>query len=185
MVSGSMTLDDKEVIAMLDRLNGPEVKKAAIEALRKGGNVLKKQTDANFKATGIRMKTRNKVTIKKKDGKKKTKIRRIATVKVIKKDLMVKVHIMSDYRVKWFEKGTTERHTKGYSYRNNSNKVRKKVGRWGFVYNRKGKGRRTGRIGAKWFFRDAQSQTESKIFNDINKYLSSAIVKIANKKGGI
>ena len=174
-----MKVDDRQVIMMFNRLTGPEAKKAELIALRNSGNILKKKTDENFKSTGINMELRRKEQITKKNGKTVNKIRRIATVKVIKKDMIVKVHIMSDFRVKFFEKGTKKRHTKGYRYRNEEHVYRK--GRRKY-YKKDGKGRNTGSIKPRWFFRDAQSQTERKIFDNMDKELSKAIVKIANKK---
>lgn len=179
----SLQVDGKQVFDMLDSLSGPDLKKAQLMALRNSANILRRQTDQNFKKTGIGMDLRRKQTIKRKDGKEVTKIRRIATVKVVRKDMIAKVHILSDYRVKWFEMGTKVRHTKGYKYRTDENKRYKKVGRWGFVFERTGKGRRTGHINSYGFFKQAQEQTERKIFENIKRETTKAIQKIANKKG--
>lgn len=174
-----LKFDDKQIMMMLDNLSGPELKKAGLSALRAGGNILKKRTDENFKRTGIKMDLQRKEKITRKSGKEVTKIRRIATVKVIKKDMIVKVHIMSDFRVKFFEKGTKKRFTKGYRYRNEKHAYWKGKRKY---YRKEGRGRYTGSIEPEWFFRDAQMQTERRIFDNIDKELSKAIVKIANKK---
>lgn len=183
MASGfNFKVDSREVMAMFNKLEGLELKKAELLALRNSANILKRKTDDNFRKTGINLALRRKDTVTRKSGKQKTKIRRIATVKVVRKDMIAKVHILSDYRVKWFETGTNERHTQGYSYRTEKNKVRRRVGRWGFFYQRKGRGRSTGAIKPHWFFRLAQSQTERQIFDNMENELSRAIIKIANKK---
>jgi hypothetical protein len=180
----SIQADGKEILDMLDRLSGPEMKKVELMALRSSANILKKKTDENFLKTGLNIPMYKKETItRKKTGKQVTKIRRVATVRVKVKDLLSLVHIMSNYLIPWFEFGTNERHTQGYQYRTEENKVKRKVGRWGFFYQRKGKGRRTGRIKPHWFFKLANDQTEQQIFSNIKNELSKAIIKIANKKG--
>ena len=176
------SVDSRQILAMFDRLEGPELKKAELMTLRSSANILKKKTDQNFKQIGINLTLRRRETITRKNGKKVTKIRRIATVRVKNKDIQALVHILSDFRVHWFETGTNERHTKGYSYRTENNKIRRRVGRWGFFYQRKGRGRSTGSIEPHWFFREAQYQTERQIFDNIKNELSKAIIKIANNK---
>lgn len=176
------SVDSRQILAMFDSLEGPELKKAELMALRSSANILKKKTDENFKKTGVNLTLRRKETVTRKSGKKVNKIRRIATVRVKKKDMLALVHILSDFRVHWFETGTNERRTQGYSYRTERNKVKRGVGRWGFFYQRKGRGRSTGAIEPHWFFREAQNQTERQIFDNIKNELSKAIIKIANKK---
>lgn len=175
----NVKFDDREVMMMFKRLTGPELKKAELAALRSSANILKKRTDLNFKDTKIGLSIRRKEKITRKNGKKINRIRRIATVKVLKKESAAIVHIMSDYRVKWFEKGTKERRTKGYRYRIASNIYRKGNRRY---YKKEGAARRTGSIDPRWFFRDAQNQTERQIFDNLDKEISKAIIKIANKK---
>lgn len=143
--------------------------------------ILKKKTDENFQNTSVgkNMAIYRKTTVTKKSGKKVNKIRRIATVKVLKKDMIVKVHILSDYRVKWFETGTKRRHTEGYMYRNKKFEYFKGLRKY---YKRKGRGRDTGSIKPEWFFRDAQRQTERPIFDNMEKLVTRAIIRIARKK---
>lgn len=157
-MSAGVEFDDKQVLMMLNNLTGKEIKKAAVSTLRKAGNILARKTVQNFKATGIGLATVRKETIKKRNGKTKLVTRRIASVRVDRKKLSAKVHIMDDYRVKWFEKGTRERKWIRPPFKE------------------------SGKIEPQWFFRDAQNQTESKIFSTIDKELSKQIIKIANKK---
>ena len=49
----SIQADGKEILDMLDRLSGPEMKKVELMALRSSANILKKKTDENFLKTGL------------------------------------------------------------------------------------------------------------------------------------
>lgn len=171
-------VDDKAVMMALKELDGPETKKAALATLRKGANILKRKTD-ELGEKAVHISRYRKETITTRKGQKRTKIRRISTVKVSRRALQAIVHIMSDYRVKWFETGTEERRTKGYGYRNESQRYRKGNR---FFFRRKGKGRPTGKIGPTWFFRKAQSLTENQVFNYVKSNLSKEILRIWNKK---
>lgn len=175
MPQGEVTFDARQVVKMLDRLNGVEMKNAAVSALRKGANILAKKTTSNFRSK-IKINAKRTEIIKRGNGKNIKKIRRIATVKVDKKKLAAKVHIMSDFRLKFFEMGTKERRTKGYRITGAYYKGRRKYLR------RKGKGRRTGRIKPGWYFRSAMNETEHAVFASIESNLSKAILRIANKK---
>ena len=159
----------------LKELAGPEVKKAAVSALRKSANILAKETDKQFRGH-INIGKARVDTITRKNGKSVRKIRRISTVKVSRQDLSAKVHILSDFRIKFFEMGTRERRTKGYKIVGSYRKGKRKY------LIREGKGRRTGRISAGWYFLKAQQLTERQVFDSIETNLSQAIEKIWNKK---
>lgn len=78
------------------------------------------------------------------------------------------VHIMGDHRLKWFEKGTNDRKTKG----------RKIVG-----YNRnrrvrEGKGHDTGRIAGRYFFKQTVQSSESSIMDTITRSINNALETI-------
>lgn len=182
MAAPGATVDYGVVLRAMNSLDSKNTKKVILATLRKAANILKKETDRRGEiATHIRK--YRKETIVTKKGKKKEKIRRIATVNVSRKNLEALVHILSDYRVKWFEmgaakKGTADRKTKGYRYRNETHKKRKGKR---FVYKLDGKGRNTGRIEPKHFFRDAQRATESQCFSYIKTNLSREIIKAWEK----
>lgn len=74
---------------------------------------------------------------------------------------------MGDFRLKFFELGTQERHTKS---------AKSSAGY------RRGKGRRTGRIKPLYFFKRAKNTTEPIIFNNINRRISESIYKIYSRK---
>lgn len=74
-----------------------EVREVITKALRKGANVLVKNTRTNLESTGVKISNDMKKGVK---------------AKVDKAYLEAKVHIMGDYRLKWIEKGTKERYLK-------------------------------------------------------------------------
>jgi hypothetical protein len=177
----SFDINTSEVDAMFERLSGKERKKAQINALRSSARILQKQTEENFKHlvtksnTGsgrLGSRTETYRTKKSKEVKKKY---RIASVKVIKGDTpSVKVHIMSDFRAKFFELGTKDRKTRGH-------KVTGYGGKRSWYKTRTGKGGARGKITAGYYFRRAQEQTERKIFDNMDEEMRKAITKIAKK----
>jgi hypothetical protein len=177
MSSTSATIDATQVKRLLDALSGKEVKQAAIGALRGSAGILQKETESQFRAklnfNGL------KITYKTKAGKEKTKWKRIATVKVDNKALSAKVHIMADYRAKFFELGTKPRTTKGhkvtgyFTRREGGRKYKARTGKGGF----------RGRITAGHFFRTAQQLTERRIFDNIEKEMTKQILRIAKRNG--
>ena len=84
----------------------------------------------------------------------------------------VKVHIMKDFRLKFFELGTVVRRTSG----NNKSLVRGKRPLY-----RQNKPHSTGAIKQSNFFTNAQKSTEQQIFNNIDSFISQNIQRIANK----
>lgn len=175
----NVKFDDREVMMMFKRLTGPELKKAELAALRSSANILKKRTDLNFKDTkiGLSIKRRTVRFVSKKTGKERKKILRIATVRISSKKMEAKVHIMSDYRVKWFEMGTVERYTHTRRATVIDGRGDKRVLKFKTI-----RSKYVGKVKARWFFRDAQNQTERQIFDNLDKEISKAIIKIANKK---
>ncbi len=172
----SVAFDSRQFDAMMESLTGPELKKAALRTLRSSANILKKETERQFRSkvniNGIRIKYKNK------KGKEVTKWKRIATVKVDPKELSAKVHILADFRAKFFEMGTKERRTKGHKV---TGRYRLRPG--GRVYKRrKGKGGARGRITAGWHFRKAQQLTEGPIFENIDKLMSKELIRISKKR---
>lgn len=173
MSKAQVTFDSSQFDAMVNHLTGTQMKKAMISTLRSSANILKKETEAQFHSrvdlNGY------KITYQKK-GREKTKVKRLVTVVINKKDSSAKVHIMGDFRAKFFEKGTKERYTKGHKITDEYWVGKRKYLR------RSGKGGRRGRISAGYYFRTAQQLTERKIFSDIDKRLSKAIITISKRK---
>ena len=79
-----------------------------------------------------------------------------------------KVHIMGDYRLKWFEKGTVERYTKGHRVAGKQNRH----------LIRSGKGGYRGRMSAKYFFQKARNDEES-----LYKAMFTSVTESLNKIG--
>lgn len=91
-------VDYSEVLNLFNQLEGEKRDKILFKALKSGAEVLKRNTQINLNTalgTATTQQLDNGV--------------RIASDK---KDNQVKVHIMGDYRLKWFEKGTKQRLTK-------------------------------------------------------------------------
>lgn len=170
-------VDASDVIWMFEQLTGKERDKVFRIQLKKSAVILANETTVLFKKK-IRKEDR-KVTITRKSGKKVTKWRRIATVKLNRKKFEAKVHIMADYKVKWFEMGTKPRRTKGH--RNIGFYRVKKDGRRRYAL-RIGKPADRGQLRPGHFFREAQRTKEREIFRNIETDLSKAITLLAKKK---
>lgn len=136
----------KEVDDLLNRLDDEETKKKIlIEGLKSGAKVLQEKTQDLFKARMGQSAYHQSRFLKGKpfyEGVKMT---------VDKAYNEVIVGIMSDFRMRFFEKGTKERVTK--------------------------KGHRRGRIEPKWFFRDARSSTTDEIEDTMNRSIDIAMRK--------
>lgn len=168
------TFDGRQFDVMVKNLTGAEMKKAITGTLRNGANILKRETERQFhgrvKLNGLRISYTNK------KGKEVTKWKRLATVSIDKKEPSAKVHIMADFRTKFFEMGTKSRKTKGRKITGYYWRGKRKFAK------RSGKGGDRGRITAGWHFRRAQQLTERKIFESIDRQLSREIIKISKKK---
>lgn len=149
------TVDVKQVIAMFNKFNAKLKKKTFSTALRKAANILRKQTVTNLRQVVKRTRTKNKW-----NGK---TLESGIRIKIAKSAQAAKVHIMNDFRLKFFEMGTSDRYV---------TKVKGK---------RLKKSRYTGRIDAKRFFQKAKQSTETQVFNSIEQHLIDVIKKINEK----
>lgn len=168
-----VTFNAAEFHSMINRLTGPEMKKVMVSTLRSSSNILKKETESQFHSrvalNGFKVSyTRN--------GKKRTKNKRLVTIIIDKKNLSAKVHIMGDFRAKFFELGTKERYTKGHKLTGKYYRLRP-GGRW--YRERTGKPGRRGKIQAGHHFKTAQEVSKVKIFSEMDQRISKAIIKIA------
>lgn len=170
-------LDASEVIHAFESLTGKERDKIFRVELRKAAMVLVNETDIYFKKK-IKQSTE---TISKvsKTGKKTISKRKVAKIKMLREGVGAKVHIMADYKAKWFEMGTRERVTKGnrrvgyFRLRSDSNRR---------YFLRLGKPAKRGALTPGHFFRDAQRSKEDEIFQRIDTDISKAIIKRYNKR---
>lgn len=144
-------IDTKQFKIILDRLTPKEYKTAFRKSIREALNILRKKAIANLK--GVTTK------IDKKDQYNNT-LRKGIKLKVYPEELEGIVHIMGNFKLKWFQNGTVDRYAKRYR---------------GKPMKRK---RFTGKIDASKFFTNAKSQTESAVFNKLNELIQQNIIKI-------
>lgn len=144
-------IDTTQFKIILDRLTPKEYKTAFRKSIREALNILRKKAIANLK--GVTRK------IDKKDQYNNT-LRKGIQLKVYPEDLEGIVHIMGNFKLKWFQNGTVDRYAKKYR---------------GKPMKRK---RFTGKIDASKFFTNAKSQTESAVFNKLNERIQQNIIKI-------
>ena len=144
-------IDTKQFKIILDRLTPKEYKTAFRKSIREALNILRKKAIANLK--GVTTK------IDKKDQYNNT-LRKGIQLKVYPEDLEGIVHIMGNFKLKWFQNGTVDR----YAKRSRGKPMKRK--------------RFTGKIDASKFFTNAKSQTESAVFNKLNERIQQNIIKI-------
>lgn len=167
----SIQADDREVRSLLGRLQEAGLNRKALAAIRRGLNILARKTTEKFRQNRRGFAER-RVKRKGRGGKEREKILRVARVSTNRKAQTVKVHIMDDYRVKWFEMGTRRRKTKGRRIVGSAYVGKRKL------LVRSGKGHDTGSIRAEWFFRKAQRQTLPQVEKKINDEMTKAIRKL-------
>lgn len=136
-----------QVDQLLNQLAPETIQDIIFKALKEGGNTLKANTILN-----LRRPTLNKGV----------------RVKPNKAFNEVQVNIMGDYRLKWFEKGTKDRFTKGH----------KITGYADFRYlKRTGKGGYRGKMVAEHFFQAARNDEES-VYNAMMASITESLNKI-------
>lgn len=134
----NVQVDDSQVKNLFDKLSDENRKTILFRALQKGAKALQAQTQTNLKAAfngGASMAKGVKL-------------------KADKSYNEISVNIMGDYRLRWFEKGTQIRKTKGHKVTG--------YDRWRKV--RSGKGANRGRIRPLYFFRNAR---QNDAINDV------------------
>lgn len=144
----NITVDAKQVLNMFAELDSRRQKAVHRTTLRQSGNILARQARVNLKSV-VKSKTnaRSAKTGKTMNSGVKVKVDRDAT--------RATIHIMGDFRLKWFEIGTNIRKTKqGYD---------------------------RGQMTATHFFKSAKEQTEARIFSNIDESLKKSIIKVYQK----
>ncbi len=137
-------IDDSQVVDMFNALE-PEKRKAILfNAIKKGAKVLQDNTKAQLRNTLGESATRV-------SGRNRQSMESGVKLRADKAYCDVNVHIMGDYRLKWFETGTALRQTK--------------------------KGQNRGYIAARNFFASARSD-ESGITEAINQSITEQLRKI-------
>lgn len=149
-------VDDREVIKALSRLSFKQMNKAYKEGMKKALDPILKQTKINLRNSGI--KNVNKPYTGKNGKKYPSMIQGVKTSVYIgdTEDSYGKVHIMKEFRLKWFEKGTSIRKTR--------------------------KGYNRGSIKPKWFFANAVSQMSKQAAESLDENIRNSIIKAFNNK---
>ena len=138
-------VDVKQVLRMFAELDSKKQKKVHRTALRKATGILVKETRKNFRTVVKKPNSRNWWNGRTFSSGIKSSINREVTEG--------KVHIMGDFRLKFFELGTRERR-------------------------KRKNGARTGRITARYFFRRARLSKEAEISNSMNSIIEQSIKRI-------
>ena len=149
-------VDDREVIKALSKLSFKQMNKAYKEGMKKALDPILKQTKINLRKSGI--KNVNKPYIGKNGKKYPSMIQGVKTSVYVgdTEDSYGKVHIMKEFRLKWFEKGTSIRKTS--------------------------KGWNRGSIKPKWFFASAVSQRSKEAVSNLDENIRNSIIKAFNNK---
>ena len=156
-------VDTSEVLAMFAELDEKHQLKVYQSAVRQSLNIVKRQTISNL--AGVI----NPDKIGKKD-KWGNSFRSGITVKVYKSGKSGVIHILKNFKMKFFELGTEKRYRKCKGILKRL-KYRKSKDKYGY----------TGYIKGKHFFSNAQSQTEQQVFASIDNIVSKNIKRINNK----
>ena len=156
MTNGDIRVDDREVIQALARMSFKQMNKAYRNGMKKALDPILKQTKANLRSSGIR--NVNKPYIGKNGKKYKSMMQGIKTSIYMgdTEDSYGKIHLLGEFRLKFFEMGTNERHTR--------------------------KGWKRGSIKPKWFFRSAVSQRGKEAVDNLDDNIRESILKAFNKK---
>lgn len=149
-------VDDREVIKALSKLSFKQMNKAYKEGMKKALDPILKQTKINLRNSGIRNVSKPYTG---RNGKKyPSMIQGVKTSVYIgdTEDSYGKVHIMKEFRLKFFEKGTSIRKTR--------------------------KGYNRGSIKPKWFFANAVSQMSKQVAESLDENIRNSIIKAFNNK---
>lgn len=156
-MSVEFNVDIEQVMKMFSEFDKKERKQVFRSAVNKSLGIVKKQTLANL---------RNVIEPDKIDWKDDygNSFKNGITTKVYKDNKSGVIHILKNFKMKFFEMGTKVRYAT--TWRGQQLK----------------KERKTGQIKAYHYFSDAKKQTESQVFTAIEKLLTDSIKKINNKK---
>jgi len=159
MIQGDgIQVDASRCYALFRRLNTKNQRKVSRAALRGAANKLKREATKNLRQSlGVKYRAPAK------------------GIKVVARNAeQAKVHIMGDYRLKWFEKGTDPRYTKGRRGRGKKIPLRRPSFR--------GKIFRGGETRER-FFAKAVKAKEQDVARDIETELVKHIRKQAKREG--
>ncbi len=165
-------VDSREVLEMFSEFDERQRKMVFRRALGEASRILVKETKKQLRQVKTKRGLLNTKTQSRYTGK---NLESGVRYKVSKDAKEAKVHIMGDFRLKFFELGAKERVTKGYRVIGKS-----KVG--GRTYkNRVGKPAYRGRIEASKFFERAKQITERQVFDSLDQIFSKHVERINEK----
>jgi hypothetical protein len=175
MVTDGIQVDASRCFALFKRLSTRNQRKVSKAALRGAANKLKKEAVKNLQGV-IGHSVRKTTTYTKRNG--KTEKHNLAKgIKVVSRDAeTAKVHIMGDYRLKWFEMGAglqEPRKTAGVRRRGKKIPLRRASNR-GQVF------KNTSKLG--WFAKAIKAK-EHEAVRDIENELVKHIQKQARREG--
>lgn len=149
MNNNLLEIDTKKVLERFAELTGKKQRAVYRNGLRKAARILANETRKELrKIVGAKINSRNKWNGKTLGSGIKYKIDKEGTE--------AKIHIMGDFRLKFFEKGTVKR----------------------FI--RKNKANR-GSMKANYFFRASKTNKEKEVFASLDRLISESINRVANK----
>lgn len=140
-------VDSSQVDQLLNQLQPDTIQDIVFKAIKKGADTLKAKTISNLRRPSLN---------------KGVKVRPNRTANE------VSVNIMGDYRLKWFEKGTKERYTRGHKVTGYSDSRHLR---------RTGQGGYRGKIVAEHFFQSARADEES-FYNSMMASITESLNRI-------
>ena len=172
MVNDGIQVDASRCFALFRRLDTKNQRKVSRAALRAAANKVKKQAVKNLQGV-IGHNVRKTTIYTRRNGKtEKRSLARGIKVEVMNPET-AKVHIMGDYRLKWFEMGTAYRTTKGIQRGGKKIPVRRPSNR-GRIFRDQSK--------LRWFDKAVKAK-EHEAARDIEEALKKHILKQANREG--
>lgn len=164
----NVEIDSKEVLNLFANLSSKKQYSVYRKALTEGAKMLQSEGKRQLKARIGRAASHKNWW----NGKSLQTGIKVSPQRDVEKD-GVKVHIMGDFRLKFFEMGTSSRHTTG----NNGGTVRGHTPSY-----RIRKPHSTGQMRRTDFFAKAQSAKEKEIFDTMDSLILKNIEKVASKK---
>jgi len=167
-----ITVDASRCYALFRRLSTKNQRRVSRQALKGAANKIKAQAVKNLQQV-VGHSVRKTTTYTRANG--KTEKRSLARgIKVVARDSeTAKVHILGDYRLKWLEKNTDIRTTKGNRGKGRKIPLRRASNRGRAIKNQ-------GRL--KWFDRAVKAK-EHEAAQDIERELIKHIKKQAQREG--
>lgn len=161
----NVEVDSRQVLRLFAELDSKRQKQVHRNALRQAANILVKETKRQLKSSlGKKASSKNWWNGKTLQSGIKSKVNYNATES--------KVHIMGDFRLRFFEMGTDPRKTTG----KNTASVRGKI-----PIRRQRKPAKRGRIKSEWFFRTAKRIKGNEIESGLNRLIRQSIQRVYNK----